>query len=182
MQRKKIRPGVATSIEELCRRHGLALTIQRRLIFATLADRRDHPTADQVYEAVMDKLPGISRTTVYRVLETLARIGAITKVCHPGAAVRYDPLTHRHHHLVCLRCGTINDFEDRRLDRLPSPRLPAGTFQVQDYCVHFRGVCANCAAGTRKSVRQAASPQIEGERTTRERPHKARNKTERRTR
>ncbi len=47
-------------------------------------------------------MPEISRTTVYRVLETLVRVGIERKVRHPGAAARYEVETHRHHHLVRL--------------------------------------------------------------------------------
>lgn len=132
------------SFEDLCRARGLALTSQRRVIFAAIADRRDHPTADTVYEAVRDRLPGVSRTTVYRVLETLVRAGAITKACHPGSAARYDPLIHRHHHLVCMRCEKVIDIEDDQLDALPLPRVSGMGFEISDFCVHFRGVCADC--------------------------------------
>ena len=153
-------------LERLCRQHGLALTVQRRLIFAALAERRDHPTADQVYAAVRDRLPGVSRTTVYRVLETFVRAGVIAVACHPGAAARYDPLTHRHHHLVCLRCGKIVDLEDPRLDALPMPRVRGRDFQINDYSVHFRGVCARCR------IQSATKP-------TTKRPRKARKPTRR---
>ncbi|HRX84343.1 MAG TPA: transcriptional repressor, partial [Phycisphaerae bacterium] len=56
--------------EQLCRQQGLALTVQRRTILSVLLDSDDHPTADQVYEIVRQRLPGLSRTTVYRVLDT----------------------------------------------------------------------------------------------------------------
>jgi Fur family peroxide stress response transcriptional regulator len=131
-------------LEERCRARGLALTVQRRAIFAAIARRRDHPTADEVYESLRRSLPGVSRTTVYRVLETLVRAGLIAKACHPGAAARYDPLTHRHHHLVCIECEKVIDLEDARLDALPLPRVPIAQFEIQDYCIHFRGLCAAC--------------------------------------
>jgi Fur family peroxide stress response transcriptional regulator len=98
--------------ERLCREHGLALTVQRREVFAAMLERRDHPTAEQIYAKVKGRVPGVSRTTVYRVLETLVGAGVITKACHPGAAARYDPLTRRHHHLVCLHCEKVVDLED----------------------------------------------------------------------
>ncbi len=46
--------------EAECRKRGLAVTIQRRTVFEALSARRDHPTADQVYDAVKGRIPGLS--------------------------------------------------------------------------------------------------------------------------
>ena len=69
-----------------------------------------------------DARPGISRGTVYRTLDTLARLRLIVRVSHPGSAARYDGHTERHHHLVCEECGAIRDLEDAGLDALEIPR------------------------------------------------------------
>lgn len=157
MIRDSASSAVLREFARLCRQRGLALTIQRQLIFAVLVRRRDHPTADQMYALVRRRLPGISRATVYRVLETLARAGLIAKACHPGTAARYDPCTHQHHHLVCTRCGRMTDLEDPRLDRLPRPQVSRRTFRITDYCVHFRGLCRGClrSVAVRRTPRRA---------------------------
>lgn len=141
--------------EGLCRDHGLSVTVQRRVIFEAMADRADHPTADQVYKQVKDRIPGVSRTTVYRVLDTLVRIGVITKVSHPGAAARFDPKTRQHHHLVCLRCDKIIDLENERLNRVALPRVSHRGFEIHEYHIHFRGICPECSAKASKSRRTA---------------------------
>jgi len=135
----------------LCRGHGLPLTVQRRAILAVLAGRDDHPTADDVFAAVQQRLPGVSRTTVYRVLDTLVGIGVACRVAHPGAAVRFDAKVHRHHHLVCRRCGRVRDLEDHALNTLRLPRVRRGGFEVDDYSIHFMGLCADCRSGGRGS-------------------------------
>jgi len=131
-------------LEQLCRQHALPLTIQRRVILQALSLRADHPTADQIFDDVRRQVPEISRTTVYRALETLVRVGISRKVCHPGAAARYEIGTHRHHHLVCLHCESMIDLEDPSLDHLPLPDARSG-FHIQDYSVMFRGLCSDCA-------------------------------------
>jgi Fe2+ or Zn2+ uptake regulation protein len=88
--------------------------------------------------------PGVSRATVYRALESLARMGVITKACHPGKAVRYDSRTETHHHLVCLHCDEVIDITDERLDALPVPDTSALGFQVSDFRVQLRGTCRRC--------------------------------------
>jgi Fur family peroxide stress response transcriptional regulator len=130
--------------ESECRRRGLAVTIQRRAVFSELAERSDHPTADQVYAALVDELPGLSRTTVYRVLETLVEQGLARKVQHVGAAARFDAMTDRHHHLVCERCGRLVDLEDALVPMLPLPDARRTGFRVRDYSVNFMGLCRSC--------------------------------------
>ncbi len=131
--------------EKLCKEQGVPLTVQRRVILETLADRKDHPTADQVFEAVASRLPGLSRTTVYRVLETLVDLGVIHKASHLGSAARYDPNTERHHHLTCLSCHKVMDLEEESLPPLRLSKARAGQFEIVDYSVHFRGYCRECS-------------------------------------
>ena len=135
--------GVAR-FEAECRRRGLALTIQRRAVFEELLGRRDHPTADQVYEALVARLPGLSRTTVYRVLETLVDAGFARRVQHTGAVVRFDPVTERHHHLVCDSCGRLVDLEDTAVPRVPIPDARGRGFRIRDYSISFTGLCNDC--------------------------------------
>ena len=132
------------AFERECRSRGLALTVQRRTVFEELAGRRDHPTADQVYEAVHRRLPSLSRTTVYRVLETLVETGFARKVHHPDAVVRFDPTTERHHHLVCESCGSLVDLDDAVVPRLSLPEAKGTGFEIRDYSVSFKGLCQSC--------------------------------------
>lgn len=131
-------------LRRVCRERGVPLTVHRRVVFETLLGREDHPTADQVYSEVQARLPGVSRTSVYRILEMLVATSMVTKVCHPGSAARFDPKTRQHHHLVCLSCERIIDVEDPRMDCLPLPDVHGCGFQIDDYHVHFRGTCAEC--------------------------------------
>ena len=126
------------------RESGLPVTTQRRAVFEAILDRRDHPTAEQVYRAVRAGLPQISRMTVHRILGTFVSLGLLSKTCHPGSSARFDPKLHQHHHLVCLDCGDILDLEDARLNQLPWPDVGRHGFQIEDYHIHFRGRCARC--------------------------------------
>ncbi len=130
--------------ERACREHGLPLTVHRRLVFEVMLDRKDHPTADQVHAELQTRLPGVSRMSVYRILDMLVATGMVTKVCHPGMAARYDPKTGQHHHLICLSCEHIIDLEEPRLNRIPLPDTRGLGFEINDYHIHFRGVCADC--------------------------------------
>src|SRR5664279_5833386 len=115
------------------RQSGLPVTMQRRAVFEAILERRDHPTADQVFHVVHPRLPQLSRMTVYRILATLVSLGLLSKTCHPGSSARFDPKLHQHHHLICLVCGRIIDVEDPRLNHVPWPKVTPRGFQIEDY-------------------------------------------------
>ncbi|MCM2315198.1 MAG: transcriptional repressor [Thermoanaerobaculia bacterium] len=138
------------SIQERCRATGLKLTIQRQVVIEALLELPDHPKADEIHAVVAARMPGISRTTTYRTLEQLVRVGVIGKACHPGSASRYDNRTDLHHHLVCMECEAMIDISDTRLDRLPVPDTSGFGFEVHDFRVQLRGLCRRCSAQSRK--------------------------------
>jgi Fur family peroxide stress response transcriptional regulator len=127
--------------------------VQRRTILEVLAERTDHPTADQVYAAVRRRMPDVSRTTVYRVLDTLVRLGLAVKTAHPGASVRFDPRTERHHHLVCTECERVIDLHAPELDALRLPDTRRLGFAVDDFSLHI----ADSARRARPDGRRAAA-------------------------
>jgi Fur family peroxide stress response transcriptional regulator len=138
-------------LETLCREAGIPCTIQRRALLETVLDRDDHPSANQVFEAVRARNPQISRATVHRNLETLSQMGVITKTCHTGGVARYDARVDIHHHLICLRCNSIVDIDDENLSSLTIPDTSAFGFEVSDFRVQLRGICRKCR---RKSSKQ----------------------------
>ncbi len=138
------REGVLKRFGELCRKNRIPLTVQRRAILSALLPHKDHPTADAIYEEIRKDLPSVSRTTVYRVLETIVDLGLANKVSHPGSAVRFDPITERHHHLVCRRCDRVVDLEASSLKPAAIPAGKRQGFMIDDYSIYFRGLCAEC--------------------------------------
>lgn len=138
------RSGSIDALLQRCRDRGLRLTVQRRAVLEALVRSPDHPTAEEVGSEVEKRLPGVSRTTIYRTLDHLARRGIITRACHPGSTVRYDGRTEVHHHLVCLECDTMIDVADEDLNRIPLPDVSAFDFELRDFRVQLRGLCSRC--------------------------------------
>ena len=68
---KRHRQDRIRELEALCQERGIPCTLQRRIVLEAVLDRLDHPSADQVFDAVRDNGPGISRATVHRTLEFL---------------------------------------------------------------------------------------------------------------
>jgi Fur family peroxide stress response transcriptional regulator len=145
------RPDEAAFIAH-CRARGLAVTEQRLAIFAALAASRTHPSAEQIFLAVREKLPNLSLATVYKNLEALRAAGAVGDVNTLHEQGRYEsalPGTGAgtpHHHLVCVSCKKVLDLQDDRFDALRvSARLTQG-FEVRAVRVQVEGVCPDCRA------------------------------------
>lgn len=130
--------------EEQCKKNGIALTSQRRIIFEVILDMDSHPTADQVHAAPLVRRARISRATVFRTLESFERMGLISKACNPHGVIRYDGRTEQHHHLVCMECDSVIDIAAPELDALPVPDTSALGFEVENFCVQLRGLCRQC--------------------------------------
>jgi len=131
---------------------GLAVTEQRLAIFAALAASRDHPTAEQLFLAVREKLPNLSLATVYKNLEALRAAGAVSDVNTLHEQGRYEAAlpgtgaARPHHHLVCMSCKKVVDLHDARLDSLRvSPGETQG-FEVRAVRVQVEGICPACRA------------------------------------
>lgn len=130
--------------EEMCHQKGLPVTMQRRVILEAVLRRDDHPTADQIYEAVQEQIPQLSRTTVYRTMDTLTELGVIRRVRLTGSRSRFDGKIRRHHHLICVECDRIMDLDDEDLDQLPLPTGKLRGFEVDDFSVLITGTCPDC--------------------------------------
>ncbi|HME70900.1 MAG TPA: Fur family transcriptional regulator [Myxococcota bacterium] len=138
-------------LEQACRERGLPVTVQRRAVLEALAPREDHPSAEDLFEAVSQRVPGISRTTVYRVLETLVELELASRISHPGGGARFELRRGRHHHLHCIGCGSVKDFTSPALEAVKLPHLPAYGFKVDDWSMHVTGLCADCRVRSRRT-------------------------------
>lgn len=87
----------------------MRMTSQRTVVLEYLRSVKNHPSAGEVYEAVRERLPGISLATVYRTLAWLADNGEALELKYGDKASRYDGDTSEHSHLTCAGCGRVLD-------------------------------------------------------------------------
>jgi Fur family transcriptional regulator, peroxide stress response regulator len=137
-----------TAFRARCVELGLALTPQRLAIYQVLASDDSHPPAEEIYRRVKPDLPSLSLGTVYRTLELFEGHGLVSRVHAFGDQARFDANLDAHHHLVCLRCRRVIDFQDPALERLPIREGALGGFQVFSHQVHLQGLCTACQAET----------------------------------
>ena len=123
---------------------GLRLTAQRLAVVQTLRESRSHPTAEQLYQKVRKRVPGISRNTIYLNLEALQRVGETSEVWIAHDASRFEPNPLPHDHAVCVTCKKVVDIYDPALRRLKIPRRLRPRFTVISHRVDFFGQCRAC--------------------------------------
>ena len=138
----------ADALKELFAKSGLKFTNQRYLVYKTMTAAKDHPSAETVWRRVRDAAPAISLDTVYRTLAAFEARGLVTRVPGGGEEGRFDGDVTPHHHLVCLLCGSIEDFFMPGAGLADLPPSVADWGQVRDAQVLVRGVCRKCLCKT----------------------------------
>jgi Fur family transcriptional regulator, ferric uptake regulator len=129
----------------------IRITKQRQVILEEIKKVDSHPTADEVYALVRERLPKISLGTIYRNLEFMAGQNQILRLDGTGSQRRYDGNTSDHFHLRCVQCGRVRDL----LIDLP-PGLEEKVAFLTDYdllgCrMEFVGRCPHCKTVIQKT-------------------------------
>jgi Fur family peroxide stress response transcriptional regulator len=125
-------------------KHRLKITPQRALIYEALLKSKNHPTADDVFQKVVERIPNISFDTVNRTLLTFSKIGLTSVVEGYGQPKRYDTDMDSHHHFRCIQCGDIIDFHNAVYDSLTIPGEIIRRHVVIRHKVVIEGLCAGC--------------------------------------
>jgi len=121
------------------------MTKQRMVILEELRRVHTHPTADEIYGMVRQRLPRISLGTVYRNLDLLAESGDILKLESAGSQKRFDGNVTPHQHVRCAQCGRVGDVvEPVRVPDISAARAPG--FLILSGRIEFEGVCEQCAS------------------------------------
>jgi Fur family transcriptional regulator, peroxide stress response regulator len=122
-------------------RSGFRFTPQREHVYAVLLDKRDHPTAEEVFIRAKRTMPEISMATVYNCLDALVRCGLAKQLTLERGAARFCPNMSAHGHFYCDNCENVYDIE---LPPETVTPLPEG-FQAERREIVIHGRCADCA-------------------------------------
>lgn len=142
---------VSERMREICERlaeEDYKLTPQRRVIMQAFLDYSEkHLSAEDIYGIVKEKNPDIGLATIYRTLDLLAELGILQKMNFGDGRSRYEfseDHVHHHHHLICLKCGMVQEFEDDALENLEQEIAQKSGFTITDHQLKFYGHCKKC--------------------------------------
>ena len=122
----------------------LKLTPQRIAVYKYLQSTKEHPSAETVYNALHDFYPTMSLATVYKALKTLVDVNLIQEINVGEGNFRYDGNVCPHPHIVCLKCGRVDDIEGISFCDLNDKIKPYTNYEVMTNQVYFYGLCENC--------------------------------------
>ena len=91
---------------------------QRQAILDLLQSRKDHPSAEVIYQTLRKSMPNLSAGTVYRNLKLLTELGQIKKLTGLDGVDHFDGTTSPHSHFICQCCGKVDDVFFEHLQRV----------------------------------------------------------------
>ena len=133
------------------------MTPQRQTVLQIFLDHPgEHLSAEDVHDILREKKAEIGLATVYRSLELLSDLGILQKMEFGDGCSRYevnatDPNRHHHHHLICTKCGKVEEFDEDLLDDLERDIEQKIGFHTLDHQVKFFGVCKECQDKEKKA-------------------------------
>ena len=126
------------------RDRGMRVTPQRVVVHRALRELDRHVTADELLDAVTDRLPNVSLPTVYATLELLEELGMVRRVQRSGTTL-FDPRTDPHHHLVCTTCGSVEDLDAELQSAAVERAATRHGFRHERVEALVHGRCRDCA-------------------------------------
>lgn len=132
-----MKPLSPEKIRDLLTKKGLKITPQRLLITDYLLHHPGHPTADEVYDALKNRITGCSRATVYNTLNSLVDAEMIASFSNEVGRTRYDGNLDPHHHFIDTKSGKVYDIPWEQVDSLCERLGP--DYKVLDYQINFYG-------------------------------------------
>ncbi len=128
----------------LFRDKGFKVTVQRLTICKYVLTRDDHPSADQIYQALKIDYPTISLGTTYKTLHLLKELGLIQELGFNEGTIRYDPDVVLHINIVCNKCGKIYDHKPEDLEIYWEKILSTLDFEPQGQRIDIYKECKEC--------------------------------------
>jgi Fe2+ or Zn2+ uptake regulation protein len=143
-------PPTSDDLTTILHQRGQRVTPQRLVILRELRRRAHHATAEQIGTAVREALPGTSIPTVYATLDLLVDLGLARRVDSGAGPTLYDGRTDPHQHMVCRRCGRVDDLDgELDSDALLSAAARRG-FAARSVELMISGLCRDCVAAERR--------------------------------
>src|SRR6266852_3646441 len=148
------------SIKGSLREQGVRLTRQRELLLELIDKSGEHLDAERLFQLAHERDPRLNRVTVYRTLKLLKQGGLVDELdlMHYGGDQHYyeTRMKQEHAHVICLRCGKVEEFFGEPLQRLRRQIESHFAFQILLVRTEVGGYCSHCQSLRAREMEQAA--------------------------
>ena len=138
---------VLENFKKLLRQNNLKYTTQRELILKIIYDNSGHFTPEDIYNLIKEKHPDVKLgiATIYRTLTLLEDANIVSSISFGTQGKKYEfGLKEHHDHLVCLRCGKIEEFFDSTIEKQQEAIAKKFDFMMTNHVMKIIGICKDC--------------------------------------
>jgi Fur family transcriptional regulator, ferric uptake regulator len=152
-----------SGIKDSLKEKGVRLTRQRRILLDLIDESGQHLDAERLFTLAREKDPKLNRVTVYRTLKLLKEGGLVDELDlmhHDGDQHYYETrLKQEHAHVICLRCGKIEEFFGDLLKQMREQIETHFGFEIVLARTEVGGYCSHCQVLRAKELSEAAEPE-----------------------
>lgn len=125
---------------------GLKITLPRLKVLQILEQSRNHHlSAEGVYKALLETGEDVGLATVYRVLTQFEAAGLVSRHNFEGGYSVFELSQGEHHdHLVCVKCGRVEEFIDEIIEQRQKVIAESANFKMTDHALNIYGICPQC--------------------------------------
>ncbi|MDT8404832.1 ferric iron uptake transcriptional regulator [Sulfuriflexus sp.] len=125
---------------------GLKVTLPRVKILEIMENSSlRHLSAEDVYKQLLESGEEVGLATVYRVLTQFEGAGLVTRHHFEGGHSVFELEQGKHHdHIVCVKCGKIEEFVDEVIEQRQRDIAERAGFEITDHCLYIYGICDSC--------------------------------------
>ncbi|SRR6056297_683708 len=131
---------------EYLRKNSMKFTPERREILHTACSTYSHFDVEELYEKLKKKGKKISSASVYRTMPLLLGSGLVIESLRCNGKITYEYIYgHGHHgHMVCIKCGKVIEFQEKKFDELEKEMCKKYGFKPVEYKIGIKGYCKDC--------------------------------------
>jgi Fur family ferric uptake transcriptional regulator len=164
----------AQAMKDSLKERGIRLTRQREILLELIDKSGEHLDAERLYHMAKERDPKLNRVTVYRTLKMLKKGGLVDELdlMHVEGDQHYyeTRLKQEHAHIICLRCGKVEEFFGEPLQRLRRQVESMFGFQVILARTEVGGYCSHCQMLREQEMRKASQQEESARRRRNHRP------------
>ena len=126
---------------------GLKVTLPRVKILEIMERKTNqrHLNAEQVYKILLSENEEIGLATIYRVLTQFEAAGLVTRHHFEGGNSVFELNKGQHHdHVVCVKCGKVDEFTDDVIEQRQTQVAEKLGFELTDHSLYLYGLCSEC--------------------------------------